>query len=119
MKTVSAVKLNHVPNWFRLRLLKAFGSRDGDTTGYGVLQHAVNTLGRDAWAAGWLDHWGSTVLANGKVAFVSEPYMTWPPSHEAMRIPYRIAKETNCDVLVTQDSEWKQPHTIRLVFVPR
>ena len=67
----SEVRLHHVPNWFRLRMLKAFGCSDGDTTGWDVLHRAVRIHFGDN--AHWLDHFGSTKYA-GSVAFASEPY---------------------------------------------
>jgi hypothetical protein len=99
MRTVSTVRAKHLPNWLRLGLLKAFGCQDGDTSGASVLYHALGCIGWDGWST-WLDHWGSTKLSDGRVAFVSEPYLAWPPAHEAMRVPRKLATATNSELIV-------------------
>jgi hypothetical protein len=63
------VKLNKVPGWFRLALLRGYGCHKYESTsGYILLPQIASN---QSW--GWLDHWGSTDYY-GRSAFVSEPY---------------------------------------------
>jgi len=102
----TAVHLNHVPNWFRLSLLRSFGCSRGDTSAFGLLHYV---LGR----AGWLDHCGSTVLHDGRVAFVSEPYSLSPL--ESL-ICDSLADELGCNYWPDANSWWFPGRTTRIVF---
>ena len=64
------VGLPSVPNWLRLKMLKAFGCPDRATDGHSVLWHAISKTARHGR---WVDHFGSSELY-GRPAFVSEPY---------------------------------------------
>ena len=126
---VSPVRLHHVPNWLRLRMLRAFGTSDGYTAGCHVLENAVasaekwvrylNDLvgGQPYFVPSWLDHWGSTVI-DGNDCFVSEPYMKFPPDQRDLAVPHNFAVSTNCRLLILPQSAWNPPSTIRLLFKP-
>lgn len=103
------VRLNHVPNWFRLRLLKAFGCSDRDTSGFGVLQHAIRSLP----SMRWLDHWGSTIFQADRSAFVSEPYdFTW----EAAQVLQALCQPTGLHWHLDVNSAWNPGRTLRIVI---
>lgn len=103
----SEVRLNHVPNWFRLRLLKAFKHPWGNTGGDAILSHAVDVHFRDPY---WLDHWGST--DNGKV-FVSEPYNLSPENVAELD---SFAKKLGVQWYISACSWWFPGQTIRVAF---
>jgi hypothetical protein len=112
--------LGHVPNWFRLRLLRAFGTERRCTLGRSVLRHALQEAERQLCVCSadrWLDHWGSTIV-DGEVCFVSDPYLEYPPDPTVLAVPDHIACATNCRLLVTPDSAWNPPVTFRLLFKP-
>jgi hypothetical protein len=126
---ISPVRLHHIPNWFRLRLLRAFGCDSGMTAGWYVLQRAIEESEKwlrqmDGYAGRepsvgcyWLDHYGSTTI-DGEVCFVSEPYLPFPPDLNRLRVPDHLACSTNCRLLIFRDSAWNPPSTIRLLFKP-
>lgn len=104
----SPVDLHHVPNWFRLALLKAYGCRDGWTNGQHVLQHAI---GR----AEWLDHWGSTKDGE-QLCFVSEPYHV---DATALAHVEDVARRAGCECWLHPNSWWYPGRTIRIAFAPK
>lgn len=107
----SPVCQGHVPNWFRVALMKAFPGkmRWQSTVGENVLWAVAGN------GAEWLDHWGSTKFAD-KVMFVSEPYhfTEVDANHVAA-----IAKAIGCDWYVDSNSWWYPGHTIRIAFCQR
>jgi len=104
----SPVRLHHVPDWLRRRMLKAFGSAHRDTSGWGVLNHALRG-GQDFW----LDHWGTTTLPNGHRAFVSEPYGFTP---EMARGLQEFCKPMGVSYYVSANSWWYPGWTVRIVI---
>lgn len=87
------VRLHHCPRWFR----------------------RAGVLGpRRSYSAQWLDHWGSVKLADGRVAFVSEPYNV---SAEDLAECEAIAAKIGALFTVDPNSWWFPGQTIRLVFV--
>ena len=106
----SEVDLHHVPNWFRRRLLKAYGCSDRDTAGWAVLCHA-----RDANDWTWLDHHGSTKW-DGQPAFVSEPYGV--TAKELQQVA-DMCERCGLFYRVSANSYWYPGSTIRiLIFEP-
>ena len=104
------VRLHHVPNWFRRRLLKVFGCSHGYTGGWFVLDHARKQHFGDN--ARWLDHWGSTKYRSG-TAFVSEPYQVSP---ETVALLDSFAKRIGVDWHLSANSWWYPGWTIRILF---
>lgn len=104
----SPVRIGHVPNWFRLALLKAYGCAFGDTSGAGILHEASIR-----WRGSWLDHWGSTRLANGEVVFVAEPYDFSPANAAECE---QIAVALGCRWYPEANSWWWPGQTKRIVF---
>lgn len=119
---VSPVRKAHVPKWFWLAVARAyppghptrylgfFNSFDSAWKTPDVITNAVG--GRE-----WLDHWGSSELPDGRVAFVSEPYR--PPYNDEIGERLRAAAaEIGCEFWVDENS-WHYPgSTVRLVFAP-
>jgi hypothetical protein len=91
----SKVRLHHVPRWFaKSRIISESG----------------------IWQGSWLDHFGSTTLADGRAAFVSEPYhVTAAELAECQEIAARVG----CDFWVSANSWWYPGVTIRLVFAKK
>ena len=100
------VRLRHVPNWLRLRMLKAFGCSNRDTAGWAVLNHATGGINPS-----WLDHWGSTVLPSGQRAFVSEPYNF---GAETARAVQAFCEPAGLRWHVDANSEWYPGWTVRI-----
>ena len=111
----SEVKLHRVPGWLRLRLLKAFGCRDHDTSGCGVLQHAMKHLAGNGWLDGWMDHWGSSTIGDRRV-FVAEPYTLTLAEHGAIE---RLCAAIDCECWLSSNSWWYPGHTLRIVITPK
>ena len=106
----SAVRLHHVPDFFRRRLLKAYGCSYGDNSGYGALGHAERKHG---WH--WVDHPGSTTY-RGRPAFVSEPYQLSFEDHAAIDA---LCRECNLAYFVSANSWWNPGSTLRvLIYEP-
>lgn len=109
------VRLHHVPQWFRLKLMRRFGVPEGyggPCSGTEALYHAQ---GRLPALADVLDHWGSTRLPDGQVAFVCEPYRT---VEELRAAAVAVAAELRCGWSVSADSEWYPGQTVRVLFLP-
>lgn len=103
----SAVKLHHVPNWLKVRIRERVGR------GYDL--HDVMIRNDDDGF--WLDHWGSTKLANGQEAFVSEPYGL---NGRGMAGLLRTSEALNLHVSVHAASEWNPSGgTIRILLTPK
>ena len=103
----SPVRLHHVPGWLRLRMLGVFGCGGGSTSGWAVLHHAAGS-----WPS-WLDHFGSTVLPNGKRAFVSEPYGFTPEMAEELKA---FCSPMGLSWHVDPNAEWYPGRTVRIVI---
>ena len=103
----SPVRLQHVPDWLRRRILKAHGCRDGMTDGWSVLHNAAGPMPR------WLDHFGSTTLPNGKRAFVSEPYGF---THEMATELQAFCEPMGLRYHVSANAWWNPPSTVRIVI---
>jgi len=58
-----------------------------------------------------------SAIADGRECFVAEPPMLWPPAHEAMRVPKRLAADTNCLLVSVQDASIAG--NIRFLFIPQ
>lgn len=111
----SEVRHHHVPNWFRLALLKAYGTGDGWTNGPHVLQHAVSESSPDGERyPSWLDHWGSTKIGEA-LCFVAEPYNV---NERTLRHVASIAARIGCRWWLSPNSWWYPGSTIRIVFAP-
>jgi hypothetical protein len=97
------VKRGHFPRWFVRRWGRRFGK------GTDILNQ-LRTFLRDNGAAIILDHYGSTTLPNGCLAFVTEPYIEHCDIEGALAI---VAGELKCDYLV-DDNSWHYPgETVR------
>lgn len=72
MVSASPVRLHHVPNWFRLALLRAFGGRG--SAGGEVVGRAVKGT--------WLDHWGSAEIIPGRTIRI----VFSPSTQEAVKV---------------------------------
>ncbi len=107
--TTTPVKLHHTPKWLKQRIAQRVG-RGCD------LHDAIQRTASDLPPSYWLDHWGSTKLDNGDVAFVSEPYGL---NTEAMQGVLRFAYVLGLRVSVRAASEWNPSGgTIRVEFTP-
>lgn len=108
------VKLNHVPNWFRKAVIKAFpkqGISSGADVGLFLLNHA--------YRHGWLDHWGSSNrILNGEPisVFVTEPYQI---DHLDLLAVSGLADKLNCCYGVFANSWWFPGSTLRIEFWPK
>ena len=103
----SPVRLHHVPDWFRLVLLRHVGCRWGNTQGCAVLSHAQAALGLT-----WMDHWGSTPFRD-TVAFVSEPYQL---SRNEVESIDDLAKLIGCHWHICPNSWWYPGSTLRVLM---
>ena len=101
------VRLHHVPNWLRLRILKAFGCRNGWTNGEDVLQRAV----RQTSTSLWLDHWGSAEL-KGKRVFISEPYNV---TKQTIADIGAFCEPMGLEFYISANSWWLSGWTVRIV----
>lgn len=107
----SEVRHDHVPNWFRLALVqmlknKGVSLRHEPLSGWNVVGLALR-------GATWLDHWGSTKLTDGRIAFVSEPYGV---SLKELNHISDVARAIGCECWVSANSWWYPGHTMRVVF---
>ena len=84
------VRLHHTPRWAR-REFKLYGTKPS-----------------------WCDHWGSTKLPDGRVAFVSEPYDISPGTLCEIDA---IAKRHGWTWWLEALSWWYPGHTFRIVIV--
>lgn len=100
----SPVRLHHIPNWLRLRMIRAFGCPGRDTAAWPVLWHAVGERRR------WLDHFGST-LSHGRQVFVSEPYGF---SAESAADLEAFCRPMGVKWSVDSNSEWNPGSTVRV-----
>ncbi len=105
----SPVRLHHVPNWLRLRMLRTYGCSHGILSGWAVLHHATGDN------RGWLDHCGSTLLPNGQRAFVSEPYGF---SEQTAADLNAFCRPMGLRWSVKANSEWFPGSTVRIVIYP-
>ncbi len=105
----SPVRIHHIPNWFRLALLKAYGCDRGDTSAHSVLRHAEHASGQ--WWH-WLDHWGSTTY-HGRPCFVSEPYHLSEADVAAIA---ELCRRCNLDFHLSSNSWWFPGSTVRAVI---
>ncbi len=111
----SPVRAEHVPDWLRRRMLKAFPSTSGhrhrNTRGWAVLQDALRSFAHSSY---WCDHPGSTWMNGiGGTAFVVEPY-TLNQYHLAEIAEF--ARQVGCKYEVSANS-WHFPgNTVRVIF---
>lgn len=109
----SPVDAHHVPDWLRRRAMKRFGCNRGDTTGWGVLFHAVRQVDPTGKATcAWLDHWGVTPW-HGKTALAAEPYSL---SADDVASIDRFARELGIEWRLSSNSWWFPGRTIRVLF---
>lgn len=106
------VKLHHVPNWFRMALLRGFGCADCRTSGEDVLHYAIDCVRRRNYFSSWLDHWGSTAYQS-RPNFVSEPYNI---TEDNVKEIAEIARKSGCKWFLTANSWWFPGATIRIAF---
>lgn len=99
------VRLHHVPREYR-----GLGRR------IGIVYWTERGMRVTSTHAQWLDHWGSTKLSDGRIAFVSEPYGVNSGSLAEIE---RLADELGLDHWVSPNSWWYPGHTIRIVFATR
>lgn len=112
---VPPVKVGHVPQWFSRGLRKLLKDR-GDRPPFGKWEK--NSLLQTAFQKhyGLLDHWGSTVLKDKRVAFVLEPY--WIEG-SALLFCEALREQLGCDFWVSPTS-WHFPGaTFQLMFVEK
>jgi hypothetical protein len=109
------VRLHHVPNWLRLRILAAIRAgriprapwnRYCGTDGWSVLMHVQSCIGDR-----FLDHFGSTHY-RGRPCFVNEPYL----SSEDMDKNRRFAELLGLHWVVSSNSWWFPGNTTRIAF---
>lgn len=96
----------HVPKWLRLALIREFKPERWQMDGESVLHHACPE-------SRWLDHWGSTTLHDGRLAFVSEPYHLTP--FDIQQIDY-VATAIKAQWWIDANSWWYPGRTIRVVI---
>lgn len=101
------VELHKVPNWLRLRILKAYPG-SGNITGHQALCEAVDN-------AEWLDHWG-TAQDSGKGVFVSEPYHF--NTAAALQLD-EFCRRIDCRWTICANSWWLPASTLRIEITPR
>lgn len=106
LRRPTPVNSDDVPKWFVKRWVKRFGRGEFSH----ILCDLHVFLGKIENGSNLLDHYGSTVLPNGCLAFVTEPYL--PASYIAGPMA-AVAKELKCDWYVGDDSWWLPGHTIR------
>jgi hypothetical protein len=102
----SPVRLHHVPNWLRRRLLERVGTEFRLTDGSSVLRIAMDRLNIR------FDHYGSTVWC-GIPAFVSEPYASPDDIADAVR----FAEVVGLELRIEPNSWWYPGQTTRLMFM--
>jgi hypothetical protein len=102
----SEVRLHHVPNWLRRRLLEKIGTEFRLTDGGSVIRYAMDRLKIR------FDHWGSTKFC-GTTAFVSEPYASADDITDAVR----FAEAVDLELRILPNSWWYPGQTLRLLFM--
>jgi hypothetical protein len=105
-KTKKHVNLKDIPVWLRQRVRKFL---KGDPR-KSIKENASLSLQRLGLL---LDHWGS--IENGSI-FVSEPYLRIEDDTSKAKA---FAESIHCDLVVSAESEWCPPSTMRLAFLPR
>lgn len=105
------VRLHHVPNWLRRRILRTLGCRDGLTKGPNVLMHAVSRTTKPS-ASSWLDHWGSS-RQNDVTVFVTEPYSVTEGCLQAVGAFCRVL---HLEWYVSSNTWWFPGRTVRIVI---
>lgn len=103
----SEVRIGHVPAWLSKRIRERLEPRP---TGRGctLLLHALErTKCGDVF-----DHHGSTILRDGRPAYVSEPYL----HPEQIEIAQRFAELLGLELSISANSWWSPGVTIRLIF---
>ncbi len=110
------VRLHHVPNWLRLRILRVWpkGEPKYMTAGDWLLNRLLFSTGALVGDV-WLDHWGSVPQIGTRVpAFVSEPYGF---REEQLEAAVCFAKALGLTLAVSQPGAWHSG-TTRYLFVP-
>jgi hypothetical protein len=100
------VNLKDIPVWFRQRVRKFL---KGESR-YSIKDNARLSLQKLGIL---LDHWGT--IENGTI-LVSEPYLRIEDDTSKAKA---YAESIHCDLVVSAESEWYPPSTIRLAFLPR
>jgi len=101
----SVVRLHHVPGWLKKRIRRRF---DLWAWCYSPEHFLLNSYPSPAK---WIDHFGSTILPDGSVAFVSEPYGDIERVRETVSV---FAAEIGVDCFFTTNSYWYPGATIRI-----
>lgn len=97
-----------LPNWFRRRLLAAYGCNHGLTSQWAVLDHLRET----AKPSTWLDHVGTTTW-HKQPCFVAEPYHLALAEVQSLA---RVAEDCGCQYKILANS-WHFPgQTLRVLF---
>jgi hypothetical protein len=124
----SPVKLNHCPRWFKSKLTAYLKATKRTERGWidptfafsQQLEAIMDSFGEivdqqniHGMHDHWLDHWGSTTLAGGRAAFVSEPYGLSP--QRAIRLQ-QLAEAIGLEFWICPNSWWYPGATIRLIF---
>jgi hypothetical protein len=104
----SPVRLGHLPAWLKTRLTP-------HRRRLNCADH-FHTLFRLGANASWLDHWGSTVGAQGQELFVSEPYPLGPRDLQAILI---FAETLGLEVTLSAASHHFPTGVTRFTFMPK
>ena len=109
----SVVRIGHAPDWFTKRVSRVFGPEPGmrgPLSHYAAIERVQRVM---TTSVTWFDHFGSTRLADGSVAFVSEPYNT---IEAVTPVVTELAKALGCAWYISDNSYWYPGSTIRIVF---
>jgi len=104
--TGTPVRWGHVPTWLKKR-----------TRPY-ALDLTCYTTAHPLFGGGaeWLDHWGTTIDADGEEDFVSEPYHL---NAEGMRGLLHFAAALDLYFIVRAASAYFPTHSLRIKFMPK
>lgn len=106
------VRLHHCPKWFWNAGRKVYKKHSSWSASWWV----CSCLPQDPH---WLDHWGSTKLHDGRIAFVSEPYIVNPLPQDVVKLLEEIASRISCLWWVSANSWWYPTSTTRIVFAQK
>lgn len=116
---ISEVRHGHVPNWLRRKALKLLRP---PVYRWDTSQHeAYCRIDRFCEANilqsfGFIDHWGSTKLPNGRIGFVTEPYATYEMAEHPAQ---KLSEQLGIDWFFSKYGWWYPGYTIRIVFHER
>ena len=102
---------DRIPRWFTDRIKEQFGTPPGIPRP--VPSTLVQWVRESFPPSTWCDHFGSTHWQGTKV-FVSEPY----PTVENLKVAIHVAWLLDIGLVISANSWWNPPLTIRLLFLP-